>query len=1127
MQRIDGEILFSPHDLINYMQCEFITWMDRRYLDDRSLCPDADDESTKILQQKGIEHEIAYLRAEQGTGKSVADVVSGDDAVERSLIAMREGHDIVYQAVLRHGKFGGVADFLYKKEGASNFGNHYYEVRDTKLAKKSKPEFVIQLCCYADLLRSIQGRLPETVGIALGNGKTDVFRTEDYWFYYTALKKSFLRFVESFNPSEPPDDVRLMTFSRWNSEAERIIAERDALSQVANIRRLQVRRLKDSDISTMAGLAGTDLHFVPKIGVDTFTTLKQQARLQIASRGLSRPKYEVLRPAGEHERKGLALLPPEDPFDVWFDMEGYPHMEGGLEYLFGATHLSEGSARFTDFWAHDRRSEKIAFEQFVDWAYDRWRQSPGMHIYHYASYEASAMRRLMGRHGTREQQIDDLLRNEVFVDLYQIVRHSLIVGEPSYSIKNIEHLYRGTRGGEVATAMDSIVFYERWLADPDGDDWRTSKVLHDIREYNRLDCESTFELTQWLRARQSELGIYYIPKTPRKSDDAEVSTTRNSSAQRNAELAKVMLAESSEPLNQLLAQVLQFHERELKPFWWTLFDRLSMTQEELIQDADCLGGLARTKTPVREFQTTRAKWHYIEYEFDSTQETKLAAGNRCCLSYDFDVKVEIESIDRDRGRVVFKIRAEQPEPISPFGLIPCDMFPAKSLQDAIYAVVSQYRNDGHLPSALRDFLQRNYPRIAGLSEGTDLLSKYNLVEVMINMQNTTLCIQGPPGSGKTTTASQVIAELLKKGFRVGITSNSHKCIEHLLNKCADLATQQGVTVLGAKIGCDSDGKPDINPSIRLFQEKARVFPPDDFNLIGGTCYASCIDLAADAFDYLFVDEAGQMSIANLVAISRSARNIILLGDQMQLEQPVQGFHPGESGMSTLEYYMGTCATIPPERGVFLGTTHRMHPNVCSLISNAVYEGKLHSTSDTESRTLIIPNGSNYITKQSGILFVPVEHDGNTQGSEEEAQAIRDIVAELEICEWTNGRRSRRLTRDDVLIVAPYNYQVRLIREYVHGVRVGSVDKFQGQEAPVVILSMAASDANASPRGLNFLFNKNRLNVAISRAMSLAIVVASPRLASTECTSMEQIAMANFFCRIIDEGSSVQCEVADV
>lgn len=1125
MQRIDGRIVFSPHDLINFMQCEFITWMDRRFLDDKTLVPDESDDGTKLLQEKGFEHEREFVRRQVEEGKSLIDIADGGsaDQIAATIEAMRQGFDIVYQGALRSFEgdvgfgFGGISDFLYRCEGDSWLGDYYYDVRDTKLAKAAKPEFLIQLCCYADLLEKVQGRRPERLGVVLGTGETKFFATDDYFFFYLGLKKRLVRFVEEFDPSVPPDDVRELPLSRWNTEAKRIIAERDMLSQVANIRRLQIRRLKDCGINTVRELATSELHFVPKMGIETFETLKRQARLQIQSDGSSVPAFELL-PRRADERRGLACLPPADPFDVWFDMEGYPHVEGGLEYLFGASH-AEG---FRDFWAHDRATEKVAFEQFVDWVFSRWKQHPGMHIYHYANYEVAALRRLMGRHGTREFEIDELLRNDIFVDLFQVVRQSLCVGEPSYSIKYVEHLYRAKRAGDVATAMDSIVFYERWLVEHDGEDWKTSAILNNIREYNRADCESTMDLTIWLRERQNEAGIEYLPKRQKSSTDDDEGTKRNPRAVRNADLAERMLKDPANEnlidedlrIKTLLAHLLQFHEREMKPFWWSLFDRLAMLQEELILDCDCLGGLARSATPPRIFKTARAEWTEYEYDFDKTQDTKLSVGATCCLSFSMDRKCEITALDRESGKVSIKIRADQPEPHTPFGLIPFETFNQQALQDALYELAELYDANGAvaLPKCIVDFLHRRIPDVIGGVAGRPL------IEVLLGMQQTALCVQGPPGSGKTTTAANVISDLLARGHRVGITSNSHKCIENLINKCAEVATARGIAVSGAKIGADSDGA-NLHPDIKPFQEKLRVFPPDNFNLIGGTAYAFCIPAAIGAFDYLFVDEAGQMSIANLAAVSRCTRNIIMLGDQMQLEQPVQGFHPGESGTSTLEYYMGGRATIDEHHGVFLGTTYRMHPDVCRLISAAVYESKLHSASAASHRVLHVPANPKYVNKEAGLIYVPVEHDGNIQGSEEEAKVIQELVHELLICRWHDGAHQRSIRLEDILIVAPYNMQVRLIREMLpDGARVGSVDKLQGQEAPVVILSMCSSDANASPRGLPFLFSRNRLNVAISRAMTLAIVVASPRLIQTECNSIEQMNLANFFCRIAAEGS---------
>ena len=1133
MKRDKGAIIFSPADLIKFMSSPFVTWMDLRYLDDKTLVPDVQDESTRILQLKGIDHERKFLEDRKTEGQSVRELDGQDDSFELTLESMRAGHDVIYQAQLKHGNFSGLSDFLFRRPGDSLLGDYHYEVWDTKLAKKPKPYFVIQLCCYAEMLEAIQGRMPETVGIALGGGTNKTFRTDDYFFFYKQLKQSFLDFVSRFDPNQEPCDVEVVDFSRWNTFAEKLLEERDDLSRVANIRRVQIERLKQNNITTMDDLAKTEFQILPKVRQESLATLKQQARLQKASVGRPRPVYELLKQCPDDPRRGFAMLPPTDRHDIYFDMEGYPHMEGGLEYLFGVTYLNDsGHADFIDWWAHDRDEERVAFEKFIDWVHARWKKHPAMHVYHYANYEVAAMRRLMGRHGTRESEVDDLLRNEVFVDLYMVVRQAMCVGEPSYSIKKIEHLYRDKREGGVSTATDSIVFYERWLEEQDGSDWNSSTILKDIRDYNKVDCDSTMELCDWLRLRQSEAGISYLPKLTDDDDGGEKKASTSPELAERAMLAAELLAEveagkitdtGQMHLQQLLAWLLMFHKRERKPVLWAMFDRHAMTQDELIDDLDCLGGLARTKTPKLVKENPRSKPSLYEYEFDPGQDTKLSTGSKCFLSHDLKQRAVIDSLDHDNGKVVIQLSEKCPEPPTIIGLIPDDHVPTASLETAIFSIVRRWRDTGHLPPAIVDFLGKRRPRVHGIVPGDALVDeRLDLTQethrVVSNLDSTTLCIQGPPGCGKTSKAARVIAALIKAGKRVGVTSNSHKAIENLMAKVAEVAHESGIGLVGAKIGGEDAELPF--GTIKHFDDKKKVFPNKSFNFIGGTAFAFCIGEAEDSVDYLFVDEAGQVSIANLVAVSRCAKNIILLGDQMQLEQPIQGSHPGDSGESTLQYYIDGHATIPQDRGIFFGVTYRMHPDLCAIISGAVYEGRLHPDACTARRQLQLPQSKlQLLCKKAGVQFIPVEHEGNTQGSSEEVESIKGLVKELLSCSVIDSKGNPRpLRMEDILIVAPYNLQVRNLKQALPSAKIGSVDKFQGQEAPVVILSMCASEGNSSPRGLSFLFNLNRLNVALSRAQTLAIVVGSPRLVSTESSTVDQMKLVNFYCRIVQSGS---------
>lgn len=289
-------------------------------------------------------------------------------------------------------------------------------------------------------------------------------------------------------------------------------------------------------------------------------------------------------------------------------------------------------------------------------------------------------------------------------------------------------------------------------------------------------------------------------------------------------------------------------------------------------------------------------------------------------------------------------------------------------------------------------------------------------------------------------------------------------------------------------------------------------------VIGTTAWGFSRNEMENAFDYLFIDEAGQVSVANLIAMSKATRNIILMGDQMQLGQPSQGSHPEDSGLSTLDYLLHATPTIPDFMGVFLGTTYRMHSAVNQFISEAIYEGKLEAVLENDHQCIGIPSGyQGQLNKEAGIIAIPVMHEGNTQASDEEVEQIVALAKELlgRIFSAKDGKQ-RPISWEDILFVAPYNHQVNKLKAVLgEQAKVGSVDKFQGQEAPIVFLSMCASSANESSRGMNFLFDKNRINVAISRAQCMAIVIYSPALLETVPTNIEQIAMMNIFCQLVE------------
>jgi predicted RecB family nuclease len=1169
MHKHGSTLIFSPSDLTRFLDSAFVTWMDRLELERserdgmhstnpqanaprqkvlhdamdllEELKPDAETETEKILKQKGNKHEQEFVQQLKAEGRDVCDVSSGKDRLPATIAAMKAGKDVIYQAAFKHDRLKGYADFLMKVPGDSNLGKYHYEPWDTKLALRSKPYFLVQLACYAEMLEHVQGLLPTHVYVVLGNKQEDKFRTEDFFYYYQQVKQALINQQDNWNPDQPPDFIGLEEFRCWQTLAEHLMEQRDHLCRVAFINTVQIKKLYQSGVTTMTQLAKSKLASVPRMQSTTLENLKQQARLQIESKDLPVPKYELL-PA-QSEGQGLSALPAPSPLDVYFDMEGNTLAAGGLEYLFGATIVKNGKLDFIDWWAHDSQQEKRAFEDFIDWAYARWRKDPQMHIYHYASYEKTALRRLMGKYGTRERQVDDLLRNEVLVDLYTIVRKSLRVGTPNYSIKSIEHLYRPPRQGDVATALDSIVYYQRWLDQKDGDDWKTSKILNDIRLYNQEDCDSTWQLAEWLRKVQHQHKIKWQPPAAKEEPESEAAQERSKAAQLALKMLDELPAESSKPsdnlrLRELLAYLLEFHWREAKPVFWAKFDRHEMTEEELFEDPGCLAGLVRTRSAPRE--VARSFWY--NYKFDPNQETKIDEGDNCFYAHDLNESIRVAEIDPDNGTIALKRAKNLDPPPDRLSLIKDEYVGAVPIAASIYRTAEAFMRGKQLPSAIEDFLCRRQPRVKNWKGGPLVKASTNLtagaVDVITRLQGSTLCIQGPPGSGKTYTAAQAIAELLSRGKTVGITSNSHKAIANLMDKVAETVAARKGKLHAAKLQNNAD-------DFHVRSEAVRKMAPTQFfnalpgtiTLVGATAWVFSRPEADGLFDYLFVDEAGQVSVANLVGMSPSARNLVLIGDQMQLAQPLQGTHPGESGQSVLQYLLQDEQVIPDDFGIFLGTSWRMHPDVCRFISGAVYENSLVSQAGTEKRVLCLPASGKSATpvnlkasgtsatplklKESGILYVPVEHEGNSQDSEEEAAAIEQIVKTLQKCSFQDGKKVRPLTLDDILIVAPYNMQVRRLKALLPGAKVGSVDKFQGQEAPVVIVSMCSSTGDASPRGLEFIFSKNRLNVAISRAQTLAIVVGSPALARTHCSRVEQMELVNLFCRIMHEGALQQ------
>ena len=503
MQLRDGHCLFSATDLVGFLECEHLTVLELQSLhnDGARALRSAPDESAELFARKGDEHERAYLERLRADGREVIDIAADggniDDKVARTLAAMRSGAATIYQATLRDGQLFGHADFLMRVDGeASALGQWRYEVADTKLARSPKAKFLVQLAFYSHLLALAQGAEPRMMHVVLGDQTERAFRCADYMHYFRALLARYLVRVQALAGGAEPETYPLpcahCDLCHWSERCEARRAADDHLCQVANISRVQWAKLGAQGIDTLAKLAalspGT---LVPRMHRDVLARLQSQAALQDGARRTGQREVLVL-PLDPDARRGFHRLPAPDAGDMFFDMEGDPLEDGGLEYLFGVWLLEGGEWAFRAFWAHSRAEERVAFESFVDFVTQRRQQFPDAHVYHYASYEETALKRLASWHATREIEVDNLLRQGALVDLYKVVREGIRISEPSYSIKYVEHFYRPARSGDVQNAGASIVFYERWR------EARDPQLLQDIEDYNRDDVVSTQQLRDWL-----------------------------------------------------------------------------------------------------------------------------------------------------------------------------------------------------------------------------------------------------------------------------------------------------------------------------------------------------------------------------------------------------------------------------------------------------------------------------------------------------------------------------------------------------------------------------------------------------------------------------------------------------
>ena len=1123
----ESGLRLSATDLASHLACRHKTQLDLRRAKGELQKPYWYDPGLEVLQQKGEEHERSYLDHLRDQGVRVEELPGNQDlAATRQ--AMAAGSGAITQAWLEDGCWTGRADVLLRVPGKSTLGEYHYEVVDTKLSAQTKPGTILQLCLYAEMLGRLQGRRPDELKVVTpGTGfEPEVYRVDHYEACYRRVKARLEEAARNGAGTYPEPCEHCNVCDWWRLCDGQRRAD-DHLSLVAGITRGQRSELTGWEIDTLARFGREPLEpgLKPERGSrESLDHSQHQAHVQLKDRTSEEPYFEMLPVC---EDSGLTRLPEPDAGDLFFDLEGDPFAgEAGLEYLFGWAEVpggSSGDPAYCHTWAHDGLSEKAAFEHFIDMVMERRRRHPGMHVYHYAAYEPAALKRLMGRYATREQEVDELLRAEAFVDLYRVTRQAVRAGVESYSIKELERFFRYERRVSLPDVSRPKRLLEALLETGQGQD-AAEEIREIVRGYNEDDCVSTWRLRQWLeelRARAVEEGKEVPRPQLKEGEPGEELTER----QQELKDLRRQLTEGVSQLPEerngeeqgrwLLAYMLDWHWREEKTAWWEFFRLRDLPEEELLDEKAAIAGLVwKEQLPkVGKERNPRHRYSYPEQIVEIGEGAELYDGEGAKLG-------NLVGIDFIAGTVDVKQAGgreeDRPRCLYEFGVVRTNV-----LRDSLMRLgewVAENGVDagdaGSCARAGRDLLLRLSPRrnAPGLlrSKGESAVDAAR--RLAGELDGGALPVQGPPGSGKTYTGARMIVELAKRGKRVGVSAVSHKVIDNLLRSALEAADgeQVGLACLHKVTQLSAEAPEGIEETTSN-QRPLAALEAGEANVVGGTAWLWSREQYAGSVDVLFVDEAGQMSLANVLAMSPCARNLVLLGDPQQLEQPQKGSHPEGTGVSALQHVIGEGSVMPAEKGLFLEQTWRLHPEICGFTSRQFYEGQLTSREGMERQAVAGP--TKY--RGAGLWVEEVEHEGNQGTSPEEVARVAEVVAELtrEGVTWRGADgRAKPLQPDDILVVAPYNAQVAELQlKLGPRAKVGTVDRFQGQEAAAVVYSMTTSSPEDAPRGMEFLYSLNRLNVATSRARCVCVLVASPKLFEPECRSVRQMRLANGVC----------------
>jgi len=1136
-QTLDALVL-APTDLGNFLGCRHLATLDLRAARGEIERPVRHSVVLDDLRERGLAHERDYLEHLKTKGLTIAGAMDheggGSSAAfgrAATLAAMRAGVDVIYQGTVENARWSGRVDFLRKIDTPSALGAWSYEAFDTKLARETRAGTILQLCVYSWLLGKLQGARPARMHVVTPATPEPVtYRVDDFAAYFRLIERDMDAFVGS--PTDTyPEKVTHCDYCTWWSECEARRRNDDHLCYVAGISTTQIKTLRGLGIERLAQLAMLEPVPRPARGSqEALSRVRDQARVQQLGRENGRPYRELKQPFDATH--GLAFLPEPAPDDIFLDFEGDHFAEEGVrEYLVGyVARGPDGMPHYTALWATSLEQERAAFERFIDFAIQTRARNPEAHIYHFAPYEPAALKRLCGRYASRQVELDQLLRGRAFVDLYTVLKRSLIASVERYSIKDLEPFFGFERTQDLREARQSRHIVENAIAVRDVDEQLDRDRLI-VERYNREDCESASRLRDWLEQLRTEV-IEQGHALPRPAIADGAASDDISELDRELQRLRdgLLVGVPVDPLERTedqqarfaLAHMMEFHRREDKASWWEYFRLLAVDEADLDDERRALAGL-RFDQVLEAKKAPLQRYRFPAQELDARPKDKVFSRDGRRIGEIVAVNFAERTIDIKKTKATAD---EHPEHIFLHNNVSADGLRASLMRlgEAVlladgFALRDPYR-------AAVDLLLRKPPPCTGPQGHLQQPGEATVeaaCRIALAVDGNVLAIQGPPGTGKTYTGAHVICTLVRAGLRVGITAVSHKVIVNLLEGAAKVAHADGgrMTLVHKQSGT-YDGawrieRRDDYAAIR------RGLDDGSIQVVGATAWCWARPDFEQSVDVLIVDEAGQMSLANVLAAAPAGRSLILLGDPQQLEQPLQSSHPEGSEVSALYHLLDGEDTMPPGKGLFLAETYRLHPKITEFTSEIYYEGKVRSRPGLD-RQAIVPRAAESVMNGSGLVYAPVPHEGNQARSPEEVVRIGELVHDLLTrCSFRDKADVvQPLTEQDILIVAPYNAQVSALIEALPALaeRIGTVDRFQGQEAPVVIYSMTSSSPEDAPRGMEFLYNRFRFNVATSRAKALCILVGCPSLFRPECRTPRQMKMANGLCRYLELARTV-------